>query len=247
MEDPRVAVVTGAGRGIGRAVAEVLLGEGYRVAIVDRNPDRAEATSTALGAGAVPIVADVGREDAVAAMAGDVRSRLGRWDVLVNNAGSIRFGSVEDTTLEDWEQTFAGCATTAWLCMRAAVPQMRESGGGRIVNLSSVVVQGADSANLIAYTAAKAAVIGLTTSAARELGPHGITVNAVSPGGVDTDAFDRFPEPDVLRARRARSTVVGRLAAPEEVGRAIAYLASPGAGYITGQVLVVDGGRVDKM
>ena len=247
MGDAPVAVVTGAGQGIGLAVSRVLLGEAYRVALVDRNPKRLEVATADLGEAALAVTADVGEERSVAAMAERVLEAFGRWDILVNNAGAIRFGSVESTTLEDWQATFSGCVTTAWLCMRAAVPHMREAGGGRVVNLSSVVVQGAESANLIAYTAAKAAVQGLTTAAARELGPDGITVNAISPGGVDTEAFDKFPDPDALRARRARSAVAGRLAQPEEIGRAVAYLASPGAGYVTGQVLLVDGGRTDKM
>jgi NAD(P)-dependent dehydrogenase (short-subunit alcohol dehydrogenase family) len=247
MADVPVAVVTGAGQGIGRATAAVLIEEGYRVVLADRNQDRLGAAASALGERAVPMLADVGDEDAVAGLAERVGSELGRWDVLVNNAGALRFGGVEETTLDDWQQVFAGCVTTAWLCMRAAVPHMRAGGGGRIVNLVSVVVQGADSTRLIAYTSAKAAVVGLTTSAARELGPAGITVNAVSPGAVDTDAFDKFPDPDALRAKRAATAVLGRLAEPEEIGRTIAYLVSPAAAFVTGQVLLVDGGRTDKM
>ena len=247
MADRPVAVVTGAGQGIGLATATVLLEEGYRVVAVDRNQDRLDAAIGPLGPGAVAMRADVGDEEAVAGLAERVGSELGRWDVLVNNAGTLRFGGVEDTTREDWEHVFAGCVTTAWLCMRAAVPHMRATGGGRVVNLVSVVVQGAESKGLIAYTAAKAAVVGLTTSAARELGPAGITVNAVSPGAVDTDAFDKFPDPDALRAKRAGTAVLGRLAEPEEIGRTIAYLVSPAAAFVTGQVLLVDGGRTDKM
>lgn len=243
----QVAVVTGAGQGIGRASAAVLIEEGYRVVVVDRNPDRVEATVAALGAGAIPAVADVSEEESVADLAEQVLTGSGRWDVLVNNAGALRFGGVTDTSVRDWHAVFAGCVTTAWLCMRAAVPHMRAAGGGRIINISSVVVEGAESRNLVAYTAAKAAVVGLTTSAARELGPAGITVNAVSPGAVDTAAFDKFDDPDALRARRAQAAVMGRLAKPEEIGRAIAYLASPAAGFVTGQVLLVDGGRIDKM
>jgi NAD(P)-dependent dehydrogenase (short-subunit alcohol dehydrogenase family) len=195
----RVAVVTGAGQGIGRAAARALLEDGCRVAVVDRHPERAQETARLLGDGATPLAADVGDEDAVARLAEDVIGRLGRWDALVNNAGALRFGTVEDTTLEDWHAAFDGCVTTAWLCMRAAVPHMRAAAGGRIVNVSSVVVHGAESTRLIAYTAAKAAVVGLTTAAARELGPHGITVNAVSPGAVATDAWAKFPNADALR------------------------------------------------
>ncbi len=242
-----MAVVTGAGQGIGRATVAVLIEEGYRVAAVDRNQDRLDAVAAQLGERVLPVRADVGDEASVADLAERTVGELGRWDVLVNNAGALRFGSVEETTLDDWQQVFAGCVTTAWLCMRAAVPHMRAGGGGRIVNVASVVVQGAESKGLIAYTAAKAAVVGLTTSAARELGPDGITVNAVSPGAVDTDAFDKFPDPDALRAKRAATAVLGRLAEPEEIGRTIAYLVSPAAAFVTGQVLLVDGGRTDKM
>jgi 3-oxoacyl-[acyl-carrier protein] reductase len=247
VERERVAVVTGAGQGIGRAAAQALLDDGCRVAIVDRHPDRAQETVAQLGDGAIAVVADVGDETAVAGLATEVVERLGRWDVLVNNAGALRFGTVEDTTLEDWQAAFHGCVTTAWLCMRAAVPHMRAAGGGRIVNVSSVVVNGGESTRLIAYTAAKAAVVGLTTSAARELGPDGITVNAVSPGAVRTDAWDKFPNAAELIARREATTARGRLAEPLEIGRAIAYLASPAADFVTGQVLLVDGGRTDKM
>jgi NAD(P)-dependent dehydrogenase (short-subunit alcohol dehydrogenase family) len=247
MSAGRVAVVTGAGQGIGRAAAAVLVEEGFRVVLVDRNPDRVEPAAAELGSGALAVVADVGNEAAVAGLAERVMAEPGRWDVLVNNAAALRFGGVEDTTLDDWHCVFEGCVTTAWLCTRAAVPHMRAVGGGRIVNLASVVVQGAESKDLIAYTAAKAAVVGLTRAAARELGPDGITVNAVSPGAVDTPAFDKFDDPGALRARRAQTAVIGRLAEPEEIGRAIAYLASPAAGFVTGQVLVVDGGRIDKM
>ncbi|HWF52861.1 MAG TPA: SDR family NAD(P)-dependent oxidoreductase [Solirubrobacteraceae bacterium] len=243
----RVAVVTGAGQGIGRAIARVLCDQGYRVAVIDRNADRAEGVVAWLGDRAVGIVADVLDTGAVERMSNDVIARLGRWDVLVNNAGSLRFGTVETTTEEDWDQVLAGCVKTAWLCMRAAVPHMRRIGAGRIVNVSSVVAQGAESTNLIAYTTAKAAVVGLTTAAARELGAHGITVNAVSPGAVETEAWQKFPDPDTLRATRASAAAMGRIGEPWEIGHAIAYLVSPEAGFVTGHVLVLDGGRKDKI
>lgn len=243
----RVAVVTGAGRGIGRGIAASLLADGARVVIVDRNPDRAQETLAELGPGADAVIADVTDAGDVGRLAETVLERHGRWDVLVNNAAALRFGSVESTTEQDWDAVFAGCVRAAWLCMRAAVPHLRTGGAGRIVNLVSVAAQGAPSEDLIAYTAAKAAVVGLTTAAARELGPSGITVNAVSPGAVETEVWQRFPDPAALREARAAAAVVGRVGRPADIGEAVRYLASPAAGFVTGQVLVVDGGRTDKL
>lgn len=249
MPDPegRVAVVTGAGQGIGRGIAQSLIERGYRVAVVDRHADRAAATVAAVGGAAFPVTADLLDEDSVARMAATVLAELGRLDVLVNNAGALRRGTIESTTSDDWDATFAGCVKTAWLCTRAALAALTASGSGRVVNVSSVVAQGADSSHLIAYTAAKAAVEGLTVACAREVGGAGITVNAVCPGSIETPAWDKFPDPDGLRRLRAGQAVVGRVGLPSEIGAAVAYLASPDAGFVTGQVLVVDGGRTDKL
>lgn len=243
----RVAVVTGSGQGIGRGVVRSLAARGYRVAVVDRHRDRAQATVDMTGADAVAITADLLDEESVERMVATVVDRLGSLDVLVNNAGALRFGGIRDTTSEDWDAVFAGCVKTAWLCTRSALPALSASGAGRVVNVSSVVARGADSANLIAYAAAKRAVEGLTVACAREVGSAGVTVNAVCPGSVETPAWDKFPDPLGLRARRAASTVVGRVAEPSEIGDAVAYLASPSAGFVTGQVLVIDGGRTDKL
>jgi NAD(P)-dependent dehydrogenase (short-subunit alcohol dehydrogenase family) len=246
-DPPRVAVVTGAGRGIGRGIAAALLRDGSRVIIVDRHPERAAASVAALGSGCESVVADIATAAGTALLAEEVLARCGRWDVLVNNAAALRFGSVESTTEDDWDAVFAGCVRSAWLCLRAATPHLRAAGGGRVINVVSVVAQGAPSADLVAYTAAKAALMGLTIAAARELGPDGITVNAVSPGAVETDAWQKFPDPDGLRRARAQAAVLGRVGTPEDVGEAVRYLASPSASFVTGQVLVVDGGRADKL
>lgn len=243
----RVAVVTGAGQGIGRGIAGVLAARGLRVVVVDRHPDRAKATAGAVGVGAVPVVADLLDEDAVTGMAAEVLDRFGRWDVLVNNAGSLRFGTVRETTSADWDAAFAGCVKTAWLCTRAAAEPLAASGAGRVINISSIVARGASSDGLIAYAAAKGAVEALTVACARELGREGITVNAVCPGSIESPAWDRFPDPDGLRRARAAQAAVGRIGRPEEIGEAVAFLASLEAGYVTGQILLVDGGRIDKL
>ncbi|MCK9250748.1 MAG: SDR family oxidoreductase [Solirubrobacteraceae bacterium] len=247
MTDRRVAVVTGAGQGIGLGIAAALAEDGATVVIVDRHEERARAAAATVGHDADGVVADVGHEAGVARLTAEVLDRHGRWDVLVNNAATLRTGALRDMAPADWDAVLHGCVTTAWLCTRAAADPMRLVGGGRIVNITSIVAQGAPSAGLAAYAAAKSAIQGLTLAAARELGPDGTTVNCVSPGAVVTDAWARIGDPEAMRAERAAASVLGRVAEPREIGEAVRYLASPAAGFVTGQTLVVDGGRTDKL
>jgi 3-oxoacyl-[acyl-carrier protein] reductase len=242
-----VAVVTGAGQGIGRAVAEALAADGLQVVIVDRNPDRGERVASEIGSGAVAAIADVTDEAAVARVAAQVMERFGRWDVLVNNAGKVLFGDVETTTVETWDAVFDGNIKSTWLCTRAAAPHMKLQRSGRVICFSSIVALGAEGEGLMAYTTSKAAVLGFVKAAARELGPYGVTVNAVVPGTVKTDAWQKFPDPDGLETARSAVSILGRVAEPRELARAVAYLASPDAGFVTAQTLVVDGGRIDKI
>ena len=246
-EARRVAVVTGAGQGIGRAVAAALAGDGLDVVIVDRNPDRAERVVAEIGPRATAVVADVTDEAQVGRLADEVMARFGRWDVLVNNAGRVLFGDVETTTADAWDQVFDGNIKQQWLCTRAASPHMKRQRSGRVICFSSIVALGAEGENLLAYTSAKAAVLGFVKAAARELGPYGITVNAIVPGTVETDAWQKFPDPGGLREARSRVSILGRVAQPSELGAAVRYLASPEAGFVTAQALVVDGGRIDKI
>jgi NAD(P)-dependent dehydrogenase (short-subunit alcohol dehydrogenase family) len=215
--------------------------------LADRNLERGQAAAASVGPRARAVVADVSDPDQVRAMAATIQADYGRWDVLVNNAAALRFGSVESGTLEDWNAVLQGTLTTAMLCSQAAVAPMKAAGAGRIINIVSVVAQGAPSDRLAGYTAAKAGLIGLTLAAARELGPLGITVNAVSPGAIVTDAWNKFPDPEALREQRAAVAAVGRVGTPAEIGGAVRYLASLDAGFVTGQTLVVDGGRIDKL
>ncbi|MGE4425583.1 MAG: SDR family NAD(P)-dependent oxidoreductase [Solirubrobacteraceae bacterium] len=248
MSAGRVAVVTGAGQGIGLGIASALADDADTpVVIVDRHEDRARASAARVGPSADWVVADVGVEADLDRLRTEVLDRHGRWDVLVNNAATLRTGGLREMSPADWSAVLHGCVTTAWLCIRAAAEPMRETGGGRIINVTSIVAQGAPSVGLSAYTAAKSAIQGLTLSAAQELGPDGTTVNCVSPGAVVTDAWARIGDPEAMRAERAASSVLGRVADPREIGEAVRYLASPAAGFVTGQTLVVDGGRTDKL
>jgi len=249
----RVAIVTGAGQGIGRGVALALTEHGYQVVVVDRHEDRAQETVEQIEAAGVSpqtplaVTADLLSESSVQSMIETVIGAFGGIDVMINNAGALRQGGLEDTTIEMWDAVFDGCVKTAWLCTRAALPALKNSLAGRVINISSIVAQGADSANLIAYTSAKRAVEGLTVASAREVGQFGITVNAICPGSIETPAWDKFPDPQALRTLRASQSVIGRVGRPSEIGEAAIYLASPGAGFVTGQILVVDGGRTDKL
>ena len=240
-------MVTGAGQGIGRAIAAALAADGLDVVVVDRNRDRADRVVAEIGPGATGFVADVTDEAQVARLGEHVVERFGRWDVLVNNAGYVLFGDVETTTVDAWDQVFDGNIKSQWLCSRAAAPHMKRQRSGRIICFSSIVALGAEGENLLAYTTAKAAVLGFVKAAARELGPYGVTVNAVVPGTVETDAWQKFPDPAGLREARSRVSILGRVAQPAELAAAVRYLASPEAGFVTAQALVVDGGRIDKI
>ena len=237
----QVALVTGAGAGIGRACAERLAAAGARVLVLDRNPERvAEVVAGAQGAEGV--VADAADEAAVAtAVAGAVR-RWGRLDVLVTCAGGFRAaGPLADVPLEQWDEQLRANLTATFLACRAAVPVMRERRYGRIVTVSSMAARTALRQAAHPYTAAKAAVAGLTRQLALEVAADGLTVNAVAPGVVLSPRVARHG-PQRLAALAAE-VPMGRLGRAEEVAEAVCFLAGPGAGYVTGVTLDVNGGR----
>lgn len=242
---PRVALVTGAGSGIGRAVTEVLARDGLHVVVAD--VDDAGATTTcalvsAAGGSAEPVHLDVSDEATVDSTVGDIASRLGRVDVLVNNAGV--FGgeaAVEDTGLTAWQRTLDVNLTGAFLCARAVVPHLKRVGGGRIINIASRAWLG--SPDLVAYSVSKGGMISMTRSMAIELGPYGITVNTVSPTAIDTPLHQALPPEERAEVLRRISTQpIGRLGRPEEVAFAVAFFAAERAAYLTGQHLYVGGG-----
>ena len=229
------ALVTGAGSGIGAAVARSLHAEGAEVVLADVNAEGAEVLALDLGTRARAIALDVRDEDAVApAMQG--------LDVLVNVAGIGSTTDAPGTSRETWEAVFAVNTTGTFLCCKHAIPGMKERGGGSIVNLGSVAgLVGLP--NRAAYCASKGAVIALTRALAVDHVRDGIRVNAVCPGTVDTPWVQRLVEEagediDALRARQP----MGRLGTPEEIAEAVLYLASDAAAFVTGTALVIDGG-----
>jgi len=231
----RRALVTGAGSGIGEAVARALHAEGADVVLADAAGERVEALAGELGARARALTLDVREEEAVA-------PAMGELDVLVNVAGVGSTTSAPDTPLEVWENVFAVNARGTFLCCKHAIPGMVERGGGAIVNIASVAGM-VGLPNRAAYCASKGAVIALTRALAIDHVRQGVRVNAVCPGTVDSPWVRRLVEDageslDALRARQP----MGRLGTTEEVARAVLYLASDDAAFVTGSGLVIDGG-----
>lgn len=237
----RVALVTGAARGMGRATARRLHALGAAVVMADLDGAGAGAAADELGAGALGITLDVTDRGAVTAAVAEVLERLGRLDILVNAAGVLRSTPFEDISPAEWEQTLAVNLTGVFHCMQAAAPVMRRKGWGRIVNFSSTAGKTVSTLGGAHYTASKAAVLGLTRAAAKELAPHSITVNAVCPGLIDTEMVHERASPERISAY-ARSFPIPRLGRPDEVADLVCFLVSDRAGYITGASLDINGG-----
>ena len=236
----QVAVVTGAARGIGRGIASVFAAEGARVVIVDVDGELAQATAGELGGLAVS--ADVTERASVDAMANRIIEELGRIDILAANAGIYPFADLETLDEEMWSHVMDVNVGGAVRSVQACLPAMRRRGYGRIVLTSSITGPVTGQPGFAHYGASKAAMLGFMRSAAVELARSGITINAVMPGNVRTPGF--ADTSDEHQRRMLSSIPLGRYAEPEEVGWAVRFLASPEAGYITGQTLIVDGGQV---
>ena len=238
----QVALVTGGSSGLGRAIVTALARAGAAVAFTYRaNAAAAQALVEELSPAGTLVAwqGNVDSEADVARFIAETVARFGRLDILVNNAGIIRDSLVLRMRPEDWQAVIETDLIGAVRCCRHAVPHLVARGGGRIINIASVagVVGSPGQAN---YSAAKAGLIGLTEALARELAPHGVTVNAVAPGAIDSGVVAGLPE----EARRRLLAVIpmGRMGTAEEIAALVVFLAGPQAGFITGQTIVVDGG-----
>lgn len=242
----KVALITGAGRGIGRATVERLAGEGAAVAVLDIDGTVAEETAEALrqaGSRALALCADITDHAAGRAAVEEALATFQRLDVLVNNAARTAKGSLEQTGPEDWEYEIRGTLTGAFLMSRAVLPHMVARGRGAIVNVGSV--NGLLALGNPAYSAAKAGLINLTKSLATEYGRRGIRANVVSPGTVRTEApswRERLQRDPRVFEKLARWYPVGRVGEPADIAAAIAFLAADEAAFVNGANLVVDGG-----
>lgn len=242
----RVAIVTGAARGIGFAEATALAAEGVHIAVNDIDADGAESAALALrkwGVETAAIAGDAADEKTVLQLTSEVASRFGRIDILINNAGlAVNPGyRIEDMPVDVWDGMIHVHMRSSFLWSRAAIPHMRHAGFGRIINTSSMNFTGGGRPGASHYTAAKAGIAGFTRNLAKELGSMNITANAIAPGYVETELISGFSE-EMLEVVRQQNPA-GRTCKAAEVGALAAYLASIHAGFINGALICIDGGR----
>jgi NAD(P)-dependent dehydrogenase (short-subunit alcohol dehydrogenase family) len=237
----RIAIVTGAGQGMGRSVAQALAERGATVVVNDLNLESAEAVSADLRATGTESMAIAADGTSVRAMVERTVATYGGVQILINNAGVLRPTKVAEIPEDEWDWVIAVNLKGTFLCSQAVLPAMKEAGWGRIVNFSSTAGKNVSTVGGAHYTAAKAGILGFTRHLAKEVAADGITVNAVCPGLIDTEMV-RATIDDDRTAAYARSFPIPRLGLPEEVAELVAFLASDRAGYITGASLDINGG-----
>ena len=233
----KTALITGAGRGIGRAIAERFAGEGARVAVADIDPNAASATAAAIGSDALGLAMDVSSKAAVLAGTAQVLDQFGQLDILVNNAGYLVYTTFESCSEENWDRIVDVNMKGPFLCAQAVIPHMKARRQGVIINMTSLAAKTGGLAAGPPYAAAKAGVHTLTIGLARALAPDQIRVNAIAPGVIDT-AMTAAPEHDQLKA----SIPLGFPGQPEDVANCALFLASDDARHITGETIDVNGG-----
>lgn len=239
----RVALVTGAGGGLGGAICRVLAEMGAAVAAADREGKAAAVVDdlAACGQRAIALNGDIADRASVAAFTERAAHELGGIDILVNNAAIYLRRGWQEITEEEWDRVLAVNLKGYFLCARAAFPHLRAGGHGRIINISSITFF-AGITHLLDYVSSKGGVIGFTRALAREIGPEGVTVNAIAPGAFPTDAEKIHPNQAEYNRNILDQQSIKRRGKPEDVAHAVAFLAGDGAEFITGQTLMVDGG-----
>ncbi len=240
----KMALVTGAGRGIGKAIAAALAGSGAVVAVNDIDAASAERTAGELGRGARAFPADVGDPGAAARLVEDVTARYGRLDILVNNAGIEPKAPILELSVADWQRTLDVNLSAAFYTSQAAGRIMRAAGGGAIVNIASIAGHNIPLPNRSSYVASKAGLIGFTRECAREFAAYGIRVNAVCPGVIETEMTAESRSNAAQLEKWLADIPQGRLGQPPDVAGLVLFLCSDGAAYLTGQAINVDGGKV---
>ena len=238
----QVAVVTGGARGIGKAIADALARKGVNLVIADISLEQAKDTAAELeklGVKAMPVKLDVSKADEVTKIFEDISKEFGKINILINNAGITRDGLIMRMKEEDWDTVININLKSVFLCSKEAIKVMAKQRYGRIINIASVVafMGNPGQAN---YSASKAGIVGLTKTTAKEYASRGITANAVAPGFITTAMTDALPEN--VKDEMKRAIPLGRFGTTEDVANAVVFLASPEAGYITGQVIHVNGG-----
>ncbi len=244
--DGRVAIVTGGGGGLGANMCRSLAAAGAAVAVVGRTQETIDAVRDRLvgeGGRAVSVRADVSQKDSIDEMADTVVRELGGIDVLINNAAIYPRRAWTEIDEAEWDAVFATNLKGFFLCARAAYPSLAERGHGRIVNLTSITFFGGWDL-LLSYVSTKGGIVGFTRALARELGPEGITVNAISPGAFPTDAEKIHPDPDGYNRFVLERQSLKRRGTAEDIGNLAIFLASDASSFITGQLFGIDGGWV---
>ena len=240
-----MAIVTGAARGIGRAIALAFVGEGAKVALADIDGERLARLREEIvtrGGEALPVPCDISKSSDVKEMVEQVLKAFGRIDVLVNNAGIIRRGTIETVTEEDWDRVIAINLKGTFNCCKAVVEPMKRQGSGNIVNVSSISGKMGDITSAPGYGPSKAGGDALIKTLARQLAPYGIRANAVAPHAIETEMSAQWSEE---RRREIIAAIpLGRLGRPEDVAQAVLFLASEAASFITGEILDVNGGAL---